>query len=68
MNVIELLMYVKKLIAFHYSTLCVHLLIVKVESDYWISLERPDEVLQVWEIESPHNYENNQNTTQVLSS
>ena len=37
----------------------------KVDSESWRKMESGEVVLQTWEVESSHNYENNQHLTQV---
>ncbi|XP_078317573.1 zinc finger ZZ-type and EF-hand domain-containing protein 1-like isoform X2 [Crassostrea virginica] len=38
-----------------------------ITSDHWASVQTEDIVLRTWEVESSHNYENNQHQTQVFT-
>ncbi|KAK3090627.1 hypothetical protein FSP39_013259 [Pinctada imbricata] len=38
-----------------------------ISSEHWDSIQTEDIVLRTWEIESSHNYDNNQRVTQVLT-
>ena len=39
----------------------------QITSDHWASVQTEDIVLRTWEVESSHNYENNQHQTQVFT-
>ncbi|XP_064597879.1 zinc finger ZZ-type and EF-hand domain-containing protein 1-like [Liolophura sinensis] len=39
----------------------------KIGSEHWSQVNAEDVVLRTWHVESSHNYENNQHTTQVFS-
>ena len=39
---------------------------VQVDSNQWDKLEGGEVVLRTWEVESAHNYDNNQHITQVV--
>ncbi|XP_061181596.1 zinc finger ZZ-type and EF-hand domain-containing protein 1-like [Saccostrea echinata] len=38
-----------------------------ISSEHWASIQTEDIVLRTWEVESSHNYENNQHQTQVFT-
>ena len=38
-----------------------------ISSEHWKALESGEETLRTWDVESPHNYENNQHVTQVFN-
>ena len=38
---------------------------LQMTSDNWCDMKNEDIVLRTWEVESPHNYDNNSSITQV---
>ena len=43
-------------------------LFYRVDSEEWHDFIADDVVLRTWDVESPHNYENNQHSHQVITA